>query len=229
MPDISGTLDDDTIRTAAAGGSLNGLPDASDSGDRIDPGEGNDLVLAGDGDDTILSSAGVDTLDGGSGTNTLDFSDATGGVAMVLAQDDLFDDGFGNQEKAYGFTVAHGSAWRDPLFAGSATGDSLFGAGGNDDVYGNGGDDTLHGGADDDLVVGEEGADVLYGEDGNDTLIGGRTDEASFDGGGIGLGQLADDGTPDTLEGGEGNDRLVLGPEPKVLAATRCDLIHRRR
>lgn len=217
---ILGTSGDDVIRTAAAGGSLGGLPDATDGGDSIDAGDGNDSVVAGAGDDTIASTAGADTLDGGGGVNALDFSGAPGGVAMVLAQGDLFDDGFGNSERAYGFTVAFGSLHDDPFFAGSGTGDSLFGQEGNDAIYGNGGDDTMEGGVGDDLVIGEEGADLAIGGDGEDTLVGGRNDNAGF-----GNELYSDEGEADTLDGGAGQDRLIIGDNDIAIGGEGDDTI----
>jgi Ca2+-binding RTX toxin-like protein len=67
--------------------------------------------------------------------------------------------------------------------------DSLDGGAGADTLAGLGGDDTLIGGADADQIAGGDGADLLFGQ--------GPTG--------------ADDEVQDVLEGGAGNDRLVLG------------------
>jgi Ca2+-binding RTX toxin-like protein len=71
MATIVGTDEDDTIRTASAGGSLGGLPDATDEGDTIDGLAGNDLVGGGDGDDSIDAGDGDDWLEGGNGDDAL--------------------------------------------------------------------------------------------------------------------------------------------------------------
>jgi VCBS repeat-containing protein len=206
MADINGTDNDDVIRTAAAGGSGGGLPDATDSGDRIDPGPGADTVVAGAGDDTVLSSAGVDSLDGGDGIDTLDFTNAPDGAAIVLGQGDVFADGYGNTEFAYNFENALGSDTAgDPFLAGSGGTNMLDGQGGDDNVYGGGGDDTLYGRGGNDLLVGEEGTDTLLGGDDNDVLVGGRNDASGPNG------QREDDLETDTLVGGAGYDTLILG------------------
>jgi Ca2+-binding RTX toxin-like protein len=227
MADINGTDNDDVIRTVAAGGSLGGLPDATDAGDTIiagagndtiiagsgddviDAGDGDDIVDAGDGNDIVAGGDGVDVLDGGDGWDTLDFTNAPGGVAFVLGQGDVFNDGYGNTETGIvNFEYAYGSM-HDDFMAGGPGFNVLFGQDGDDSIYGGAGPDILYGQAGSDLLVGEEGADTLYGDGAggaeDDVLVGGRNDIIGPNG------QRADDFETDTLYGGGGNDTLVLG------------------
>lgn len=55
---------------------------------------------------------------------------------------------------------------------GTATSETLRGAGEFDFLFGHGGVDTLYGGAGNDLIDGGDGNDKLYGDDGNDILVG---------------------------------------------------------
>ena len=71
MAIINGTEGADTIRTAAAGGSQNGLPDATDTGDTINGLGGDDIITGGAGDDVIDGGNGNDTIRGGNGNDTL--------------------------------------------------------------------------------------------------------------------------------------------------------------
>lgn len=71
MAFINGTAGHDVIRTAAAGGSLNGLPDATDDGDTIDAGAGDDIIIAGNGSDIIRAGAGQDQVIAGDGNDII--------------------------------------------------------------------------------------------------------------------------------------------------------------
>jgi Ca2+-binding RTX toxin-like protein len=77
------------------------------------------------------------------------------------------------------------------LLNGGATGDG---------IYGYGGDDTITGGDSGDILDGGDGNDSITGGNGNDTLNGGNNND-TLDGG----------HGRDTLEGGDGNDRLIGG------------------
>jgi Ca2+-binding RTX toxin-like protein len=102
--------------------------------------------------------------------------------------------------------VARGSG----NFAGTATGDILFGASGNDTVKGEAGDDTLDGGAGNDTLYGGAGADTLLGGDGNDYLYGDAGDDVLEGGAGT-----------DYLSGGLGSDtyRFGLGDGQDTIAS----------
>lgn len=87
---------------------------------------------------------------------------------------------------------------------GGAGNDFIFGAAGNDVLIGGNGNDTLDGGSGNDLLGGGIGSDLLVGGFGNDTLFGeGGNDVLS--GYGFTFGEV------DTLSGGTGRDRFILG------------------
>ena len=180
--------DDDSFGTEADDvlrtGAGNDLIQAAGGNDLLDGGTGADTLRAGDGDDVALGGNGPDTLRGGDG-------------------DDLLSGGRGN--------------------------DIIFGEKGDDLVAGDDGDDQLAGGVGDDIVIGGEGADTLTGNNDDDILIGGSLalgdlDEDQLvqlrDGADLAdvLGLEADealmpvdDGDPDILDGGFGQDTLILG------------------
>lgn len=105
--------------------------------------------------------------------------------------------------------------------------DTVFGLSGNDYLYGNTGDDylygydgndTVSGGTGNDAVVGYGGNDYLYGGDGNDVLGDWYHGESGNDylSGGAGNDTLYGYGGGteyDTLIGGGGADKFVLGQE----------------
>ncbi|MCC3527801.1 MAG: hypothetical protein JGK21_05345, partial [Microcoleus sp. PH2017_22_RUC_O_B] len=77
--------------------------------------------------------------------------------------------------------------------------DKITGGDGNDSLFGDAGGDILNGGRGNDSVFGGTGGDRIFGDDGDDVLTG--ADAAA----GRGLGEI------DTLTGGVGRDRFVLG------------------
>jgi Ca2+-binding RTX toxin-like protein len=153
MAIITGTTGNDTIRTAAAGGSLGGLPDATDTGDMIFANLGDDTVIAGSGADTIDGSDGNDVLDGGIGDDSI-----TGGPG-----NDTIDGGDGNDtiDGGDGADLLRGGADNDIIRLGSngpALGVEIaFGGSGNDDLTGNGSAGSFA---------------HLFGGEGNDTIRG---------------------------------------------------------
>lgn len=68
---INGTEGNDVIRTAAAGGSQGGLPNATHNGDMIYSVAGDDLIEAGDGPDAIVAGPGADVVRGAGGDDTI--------------------------------------------------------------------------------------------------------------------------------------------------------------
>lgn len=162
-----------------------------------------DSIAGGDGDDQINGYGGNDTLSGDGGSD-----DMHGG-----AGDDLLAGGEGID-----------------ALSGNDGADTLLGGDGNDSLMGGMGDDWLEGGAGDDLQQGGSGADTLLGGDGNDSLQGGEdrdvlhgglgSDEFFGDAGNDILdGRVPAPGAPQTdldtgqdlLNGGRGDDLLVLG------------------
>ena len=76
--------------------------------------------------------------------------------------------------------------------------DTILGGGFDDVLLGHAGADTILGGAGDDEIHGGDGADSLGGEAGRNTVFGGAGDDVLTEGGW------------DILDGGDGNDRIVL-------------------
>lgn len=216
---LSGDGDDHLV-----GGAGNDTLNTGAGADTLDAGAGDDTVLAltlggadlvtlGTGNDQLsvaipyLSQtlqAGIATLSGGAGLDKL----------TVLASDRevLFT---GTALFVGGVKVANVSGFESLSQAGSALGQVLQGLGGNDDLHGLGGDDTLRGLQGDDLLEGGQNNDSLLGGEGNDTLIG--NDGANRQFGGLGddtftftSDKSAFDGVVDLLDGGLGNDLLIL-------------------
>jgi hypothetical protein len=98
---------------------------------------------------------------------------------------------------------------RDNLLVGDAADNTAEAGAGNDTVFGAGGNDTLNGGTGQDQVFGNGGNDRLFGGEGNDLVVGGlRNDRLT----GVDPNSaLAGRGEIDTLTGGLGADRFVLG------------------
>ncbi len=81
---------------------------------------------------------------------------------------------------------------------GGAGADTLHGGEGRDEIFGGDGDDSLNGGG---------GADTLHGGEGNDTLHGG----------GAGPGEM------DQLDGGAGDDQIILAPDAVATGGAGAD------
>lgn len=185
--------------------------DDDDGDDDVTGTQANDVQRTGDGNDLIRAAAGNDLLDGGTGADTLLGEDG----------DDVALGGPGAD------TLRGGEG--DDLLAGGTGADAVFGDNGDDWVDGGAGNDLLGGGPGDDAVVGGPGSDVLDGGLGDDTLVGGtaldedlteaqlvqlRDGVALADVLGLDPGEgltPQDDGAPDELDGGFGDDTLVLG------------------
>jgi Ca2+-binding RTX toxin-like protein len=88
----------------------------------------------------------------------------------------------------------------DDLIHGLGGDDQVFGQGGNDDVYGDDGADTVTGGAGDDKVFGGAGDDTLTGGPGFDEIYGEAGNDVI----------RADDGTPDMVDCGPGDDTAYV-------------------
>ncbi|WP_291297296.1 Ig-like domain-containing protein [Elioraea sp.] len=129
---IIGTPDDDIVRTAALGGSINGLPDATDDGDELRGEAGDDTLVAGASDDVVIGGDGNDTLIGNDGSDTLigDDFDIAPLYGPTITGDDVLVGGGGDD-------VLSGGPGDDILDPGPA---SPFGV---DLVAGGPGTDTL--------------------------------------------------------------------------------------
>lgn len=125
-----------------------------------------------------------------------------------------------------------GTANSDNLF-GTFSSDSIYGYGSGDRIFGRGGDDTIYGDRGpkevpigqpgDDYINGGAGSDRIFGDGGNDTILGGLGNDNLYGNlgydellGGAGNdflvgGQRGNHVEIDTLTGGSGSDKFVLG------------------
>ena len=217
--------------------------------------DGDDLLTGTEGNDTLRGGAGDDTLNGLGGNDAL-----SGGL-----QDDTINGGTGNDliHGGYGEDLVLGGAGNDHVFgdegddvaSGGAGNDVVSGGPGDDLVLGGDGDDLVRGSLQDDLVAGGNGSDTVLGGYGNDILTGSnaftrdltddeladiRNDFAVGDGPTLPIGvdyELdTDDGAPDVLDGGEGDDILYgqsgdtltggAGEDDFILTGTPTATVH---
>lgn len=142
---------------------------------------GNDSLVGGDGNDTLVGGAGIDTLNGGAGTGDwISFEEDFSQVIIDLTAGTHTVGGVAETHSNFEHVI------------GSLAHDSITGSAVANELQGGGGNDTLLGGDGDDILVGGTGVDSLLGGNGNDTLDGNA--ESYYQ------------NTPDTLEGGLGND-----------------------
>ena len=100
----------------------------------------------------------------------------------------------------------------DDILRGMEGDDLLNGGSGEDELVGGAGQDSLNGGDDDDGLEGGADQDILRGGAGDDILVGYlRPDGVSLLQEGERLFPSTDMIDPDTLEGGEGEDLMILG------------------
>ncbi|MEB3265765.1 MAG: choice-of-anchor L domain-containing protein [Cyanobacteriota bacterium] len=190
---VVGLGGDDQLHGEAGNDALDG----GNGNDTLSGGAGNDTLLAGDGEDLLSSDAGSDRIDGGLGIDRyrFDYRDRTSGMVMV------YDSTSGNGLITIGseqdtllsieqlFDVANNGG--DPNNYGTSFADLITLTNG-DDHSGLGG---LMAGDGNDTVYGNAGNDHLFGEAGDDLLVPTTN----------GTGEL------DTVTGGAGADRYVLG------------------
>jgi Ca2+-binding RTX toxin-like protein len=200
------------LPTPGDAGNVEGMPQSSDAPVVADADEtmlgdmGNDILFGLGGDDWILGSDGDDSLGGRAGDDTLlggfdedylvggDGNDSLDGGADA---DTLYgDDGQDTLIGAAGEDALYAGAGQD-MVTGDAGQDNLFGGQGQDSLYGGEGDDTVDGGLGNDSIAGGAGGDELFGGAGADTLWGSAPGQT--------------DSHIDFLNGGEGDDVLMLG------------------
>lgn len=169
--------------------------------------------------------------------NTIDMSsvgDGTTSISVNLASDLLsFNNIPGVGSLSYStinFVNVIGTSQADSIsgnslsnrLEGGAGNDYIFGAGGNDALFGGSGGDVLDGGTGSDILDGGTGNDILGGGTGNDTLRGNSGSDTLLGNSGndVLLGDAGNDvlngygfnfGEVDSLAGGTGQDRFILG------------------
>ncbi|MFB2921118.1 MULTISPECIES: CHRD domain-containing protein [Aerosakkonema] len=184
---------------AFPGGAIRGQI-AATTGTVIQGTDVSDNLVGGEGDDTLFGKGNNDSLSGGGGDDLCNGNQGSDTLNGGVGNDTLYggkDDDFlfGNE----GNDVLIGNLGADNL-AGGKGDDLLFGNEGSDTLDGNAGNDTIYGGKGNDFLIGSLGNDSLSGDLGDDTLSGVDGSSAS-----PGLGEI------DTLTGGDGVDRFILG------------------
>jgi hypothetical protein len=143
-------------------------------------------TLIGDGNDNVLiGGGGGDDMQGGGGIDTASYAGASQGVIAAL-ESSLFD--FQTND-ALGDTFA-----QIENLIGTSQGDSLYGNSSDNILDGGLGNDKLYGFAGNDNLYADQGNDIARGDIGNDTI------HVSSDGANL----------PDNVDGGAGNDTMVL-------------------
>ena len=218
LADIEGVIGSDKDDVITGTGSAN-LISGGEGNDTLDAECGNDTVTGGDGKDAIRLGqdfAALDRIDGGDGDDTL-FLDGNYAAGIVLGAATLVNVetvqlAAGNH---YRFTLHDAANTGSLVINGSALGsdETLFVNGAAEishgfQVGGGGGNDTVTGGAKDDGFSGGGGADILTGNAGNDGLDGGAGNDSLT--GGDGNDTLVAGAGTDTMSGGVGNDQFLL-------------------
>ena len=197
---IDGTEGDDTLTGGDGDDTLDGY--AGD--DLLDGGTGDDLLRGREGMDSLLGGNGNDAVTGGPGADTIE-GGPDNDMLVGNEGDDVIRGGSGADEiyGEDGDDVIEGGAGTDFLVGGNGQ-DSLSGGDQSDLLFGNDGDDRLSGDAGDDYLQGGFGADTLLGGAGDDRLDG------TFAAGDSIFGPFDED-QGDVLDGGDGDDTIVIG------------------
>ncbi|MGL5836601.1 MAG: calcium-binding protein [Waterburya sp.] len=208
--------------------------------DIINGSDGNDKLIALAGNDTIFGSLGQDTVDGGAGRDTIDYSSVNGTV--TLFPQGLLNNGDPQNSQLINMETIIASSGRPNVIDASAVTTDLgatldinlgtnkltvkkipqlgtqnftvqnfvnvSGTQNQDIIVGNSQANDINGNDGNDALTGSGGNDIITGGGGNDTLSG--TDSSVR-----GLGEL------DTLQGGIGTDRFVLGDRSGAFYATQ--------
>ena len=184
------------VTLSAEGNSLGSFMTGTGRADTLLGGEGNDTLNGGAGNDAIQGGVGNDILvgavedgllDGGEGDDTL----LTTASLAALSDAQIIDieQVFLMLDNLKADFSTQTEAFRFQGYDSGAS--SIIGGMGNDTVIGGTGNDTLAGGKGDDRLEGGAGANSLSGGEGADTLVGFQSDVL--------------------LEGGAGNDVLLVG------------------
>ena len=212
--------------------------------DTLTGGPGNDTLIGGPGNDVLEGLSGDDLLNGGTGQ---DMNDVRGSVQGLFADhnqdaitgsfnDDLLpgsagtdqtwgDEGNDALQGNQGDDELHGDTGNDTLLGGSGM-DFLSGGEGNDSLSGGTETDFLFGNDGDDTLLGDEGGDYLQGGFGADSISGGDGDDridGTFSSNPSNLFGPFDEDTGDTLDGGEGDDVIVVGANDEATGGAGAD------
>jgi len=210
-----------------------------DGNDSLDGAAGNDVLVGGNGDDLLIGGDGDDSLRGNDGSDTASWLGAAAGVSVALAVTAAQDTHGAGIDTLSSIENAIGSAFDDVL-TGTATANTIEGAGGNDLLDAGGGVDTVSyagagagvtvslatgsasGGAGNDvlagfeLIIGSAFGDLLAGDGGVNRITGGGGNDAIDGAGGndMVLGEAGDD----VIEGGAGDDAIDGGVGADIAA-----------
>lgn len=201
---------------ALLGFSFGGDDSVSETGteadDNLEGGQDDDFLDGQAGDDILEGLAGNDTIFGREGEDVLEGADG----------DDMLCSGDDND-------VVTGNRGLD-LIEGQGGDDWLSGDYGSDTVRGDEGNDTVLGGRGMDTIVGGEGDDLLFGgilegvplnlEELTELRDGGSLDEIN---GGI---DMRDDSLGNVLQGGVGDDDIVIGSADTATGGEGADTFH---
>lgn len=163
--------------------------------------EGNDDVLGSTSITSYLLLGGDDSF---TGTSQSEY--VVGGA------------GADNISLRVGNDTALGQTGDDHIEGGFGN-DILDGGDDNDTLFGNANDDILVGGAGNDTLNGGAGSDQLFGNSGNDILNGLYGDESFST-------NVNKPDLVDTLDGGDGDDRLILGSSDIGFGGSGSDVFH---
>ncbi|MEH1896452.1 MAG: DVUA0089 family protein [Nostoc sp.] len=192
------------------GTNANDIIIGDDQNNQLSGNNGNDSLNGGNGNDTLNGGSGADTLNGAAGNDTYIID---GAVDTII---EAANSGTDIVRSSIAYTLATnvenltvtgtgaisgtGNTLNNFIF-GNSSNNTLNGLGGDDTLDGSLGNDTLNGGDGNDRLQGGPGNDKLNGDAGNDVLIGVFPNSLLPPG----LGET------DTLTGGAGADRFILG------------------
>lgn len=225
MENLTGSPYSDSLRGDARDNVMHG----GDGHDWLVGRDGDDTLVGGDGNDVFWGGTGADVMIGGKGTDRADYRDTTVPILADLAQP-WRNTGVAAGDSYDSIEYIFGSLEQDTLY-GDEGRNRIWTDRGEDRLFGRGGDDHLEGGAEDDVIIGGAGGDLMVGGFGFD--IAGYDDAdagvvadmmAPGEGQGDGAGDifyliealrgsayddvLLANNAPNTLWGGDGDDRL---------------------
>ncbi len=175
----------------------------------------NNRLSGNKGNDTLDGGLGIDTLNGGAGDDTYIVDTTLDTITEAV------NSGIDNVRSSVSYILGANLENLRLTGDGNITGignsfnNFLFGNTFNNTINARAGDDTLDGNNGDDILNGEDGNDSLQGGPGNEILNGGSGNDiliGTFPGSPFppGLGET------DTLTGGTGADRFILGDAVNV-------------